>query len=100
MRARRLISLSFPRKREPSVLRLLLVWNNDRSCRSSSPRALRCDRRLLREHAVLHHHQDPLRIAEDRQVRERIAVDEQQVGEETVLYLAELVALHHVLAAV
>ena len=58
------------------------------------------DRRLLVEHAVLHHRQHARRLAQHREIRQRVAVDEDQVGEEAFLQLAELVAAHHDLAAV
>src|SRR5467141_3852700 len=43
--------------------------------------------RLLVEHAVLHDREQLGRIAQDRQVRERVAVHQQEVGEVAVLEL-------------
>src|SRR5207249_3951412 len=55
---------------------------------------------LLVEDAVLHDREQLGGIAEDRQVREWIAVHQQEVGEVAVLELAQLAAHHHDLAAV
>ena len=55
--------------------------------------------RLARELAVLHHRQETLAVLQHGDVRQRIAVHQQQVGEEAFLDLPELVAAHHDLAA-
>src|SRR5258708_22187619 len=53
---------------------------------------------ILVEHAVLHDAEQPRRVLQHRDVRDRIAGDQQQVGEVPFLDLAELVAPHHDLA--
>src|SRR5688572_12326282 len=56
-------------------------------------------RRGAVELAVLHHREDLRLVLQDADVGKRVAVDEQQVGEETFAHLAQLVAAHHHLAA-
>ena len=53
----------------------------------------------LVEIAVLHDGHEPLLSLQDRHVGYRIAIDEQQVGQVALAYLAELVAHVHQLGA-
>src|SRR6266850_4210640 len=70
-----------------------------RTCAScDEPAPGRADLGRLRELAVLHDREQLGSILQDRDVRERVAVDEQQVGEPAIADLAEILA-HHDLPA-
>src|SRR5262245_30472076 len=55
--------------------------------------------RILVEHAVLHHAEEPRAVLEHRDVGEGIAVHQQQIRQVSLPDLPELAAAHHDLAA-
>src|SRR5689334_3205312 len=69
-------------------------------CSSGEAAALLLGLRSLVELAVLHDGEDPVLVLQDADVGDRIAVNQQQVGQVALPDLAELVAHSHELGAV
>src|SRR5687767_2073361 len=60
--------------------------------------ALRADLRHLAELAVLHDREQAVLVLQDREVGERVAVDQQEVGEPAFADLAQVLPHHHLAA--